>query len=125
VEHKNHIDGVNNLDYWTGKATESAREEFIYYAESRLQAIRVNQWKAHFFVRDGYYGTTTKLDIPWLFNVRQDPYESYEQAPGPRAMLTQQKTYLFNDITDRLGRHMETLRKYPPKQKGSSLSVGN
>jgi arylsulfatase A-like enzyme len=125
VEHKNHIDGVNNLDYWTGKATESAREEFIYYAESRLQAIRVNQWKAHFFVRDGYYGTTTKLDIPWLFNVRQDPYESYEQAPGPRAMVTQQKTYLFNEITDRLGRHMETLRKYPPKQKGSSLSVGN
>ena len=125
VEHKNYIDGVNNLDYWTGKTNESARDEFIYYAESRLQAIRVNQWKAHFFVRDGYYGTTTKLEIPWLFNVRQDPYESYEQAPGPRATLTQQKTYLFNDVMDRLGRHMATLQKYPPKQKGSSLSVGN
>jgi arylsulfatase len=124
VEHKNHIDGVNNLDYWAGKAPESARDEYIYYAESRIQAIRMNQWKAHFFTRDGYYGTTTKLDLPWLFNLRQDPYESYDQAPGPRATLSQQKTYLFNDIMDRLGRHMATLQKYPPKQKGSSLSVG-
>jgi arylsulfatase A-like enzyme len=125
VEHKNHIDGVNNLGYWTGAAKESARDEYIYYAESRIQAIRMNQWKAHFMTRDGYYGTTTKPDLAWLFNVRQDPYESYDQAPGPRATLTQQKTYLYNEVMDRLGRHMTTLQKYPPKQKGSSLSVGD
>jgi arylsulfatase len=47
VEHKNHIDGVDNLDYWTGKTDQSARDEYLYYAESRLQAIRINQWKAH------------------------------------------------------------------------------
>jgi arylsulfatase len=29
-------------------------------------------------VRDGYYGHTTKLDIAYVFNVRQDPYESYD-----------------------------------------------
>jgi arylsulfatase len=125
VEHKNYIDGVNNLDYWIGKTDMSARDEFIYYAESRLQAIRVNQWKGHFATRDGYYGTTTKLEIPYLFNIRQDPYESYDQAPGPRATLTQQKTYLFNDIQERLGKHMATLQKYPPKQKSGSLSIGN
>ena len=125
VEHKNYIDGVNNLDYWTGKSDKSARDEYIYYMESRLMAVRVNQWKAHFATRDGYYGATTKLEIPWLFNLRQDPYESYEQTPGPRATLSQQKTYLFNDVMDRLGRHMATLQKYPPKQRGSSLSIGN
>jgi arylsulfatase A-like enzyme len=125
VKHQNHIDGVNNLGYWTGQTDKSARDEYIYYAESRVQAMRINQWKAHFFVRDGYYGTTTKLDIPYLFNIRQDPYESYDQAPGPRATLSQQKTYLFNELMDRLGRHMSTLQKYPPKQKGSSLSIGN
>ena len=97
----------------------------LYYAESRLQAIRINQWKAHFYVSDGYYGHTTKLDIAYVFNVRQDPYESYDQAPGPRATITQQKTWLYNDVMDRLGRHMATLQKYPPKQKGTSLSVAN
>jgi arylsulfatase len=125
VEHKNYIDGVNNLDYWTGKSDKSARDEYIYYMESRLMAVRVNQWKAHFAIRDGYYGATTKLELPWLFNLRQDPHESYEQAPGPRATLSQQKTYLFNEIVDRLGAHAATLQKYPPKQRGSSLSIGN
>ena len=125
VEHRNYIDGINNLDYWTGKTDQSARDEFLYYAESRLQAIRINQWKAHFFVRDGYYGYTTKLDIAYIFNVRQDPYESYDQAPGPRATLTQQKTWLYNAVMERLARHMATLQKYPPQQKGSSLSFTN
>jgi arylsulfatase A-like enzyme len=124
VEKKNYIDGVNNLAYWTGQSDKSARDEFIYYSESRIQAIRMNQWKVHFFVRDGYYGTTKKLDIPQVYNIRQDPYESYEQAPGPRATLSQEKTYLFNDVMDRLGRHIGTLKQYPPKQKGSSLSIG-
>ncbi len=61
----------------------------------------------------------------YLFNVRQDPYESYDQAPGPRATITQQKTWLYNDVMARLARHMATLQKYPPPQKGSSLSVAN
>lgn len=124
VEHKNHIDGVNNLPYWLGETGKSARDEYIYYSESRLQAIRVNQWKAHFLVRDGYYGATTRLEIPHLFNIRQDPHESYDQAPGPRATVTQQKTYLFNDFMERLQRHAGTLKQYPPVQKGSSLSLG-
>lgn len=125
VEHRNYIDGVNNLDSWMGKTDKSARDEFICYAESRLQAIRVNQWKALFFIRDGYYGSTTKLEIPYLFNVRQDPSESYEQVPGPRATLSQQKTNLFNDIQERLGKQMATLQKQPPRQKSGSLSIGN
>lgn len=125
VEKKNYIDGVDNLDYWTGKSEKSARDEFFYYMESRLMAVRVNQWKGHFATRDGYYGATTKLEIPLLFNVRQDPFESYDQAPGPRATVTQQKTYLFNEFLERIGKHMATLQQYPPKQKSSSLSIGN
>ena len=123
VEHKNYIDGVNNLDYWLGKADASNRDEFIYYAESNLQAIRIRQWKAHFFTRTGYYGTTTKLDIPWLYNIRQDPYESYDSAPGARATLTQHKTYAFNAIMERLAAHAATLQQYPPVQKSASLSI--
>ena len=64
VVKKNYIDGVNNLDYWIGKTDKSARNDYIYYAEANLQAIRVNQWKMHFSVRDGYYGTSKTLEIP-------------------------------------------------------------
>jgi arylsulfatase len=31
AEKKQYLDGVNNLDYWTGKSKESARDAFFYY----------------------------------------------------------------------------------------------
>jgi arylsulfatase len=40
-EKKQYIDGVNNLDYWTGKTTESARNHIFYYYESKLTAVRM------------------------------------------------------------------------------------
>lgn len=123
TEKKNYLDGVNNLDYWTGKSTKSARNDFIYWSESAPQAIRVNQWKAHFAVRDGYYGTTTKLEIPWLFNLRQDPFESYEQAPIPPGSLPQHKSWMFNIIVAKLAAHVKTLIEFPPSQKPTSLSM--
>ncbi len=119
---KNYIDGFNNLDYWTGKTNKSARNFFIYYSESNLQAIRMNQWKVHFFTRNGYYGTTTKMELPLLINIRQDPFEFFDQAPGPKATMIQQKQYVFHMAQDIIEEHTKTLRDFPPVQKGTSLS---
>ena len=44
---KVHLDGYNNLDYWTGKTEKSARREMLYYDETDLMAIRVEGWKMH------------------------------------------------------------------------------
>jgi arylsulfatase len=121
---KNYIDGANNLDYWTGKTDKSARDEYLYYAESNLQAIRVNQWKMHFYTRNGYYGTTTKLELPYIYNVRQDPFESYSQFPMLNNNMFQHKTYMFNAALERIMTHLKTLQKYPPKQKAGTLSIG-
>lgn len=122
---RNFIDGVDNLAYWTGKSDRSARDFFFYYSESRLQALRIHQWKMHFFTRDGYYGTTAKLEIPWLFNIRQDPFEYYDQAPGPRATLTQQKQFVFHFGTDLIMAHLKSLQDFPPPQAGTSLSLAD
>ena len=120
---KVYLDGVNNLDYWTGKTDKSARDDFIYWAESSLQAIRVRQWKAHFAERDGYYGTTTKMEIARLFNVRQDPFESFQQSPRTLGQLPQHKSWMFNVVLARLTAHLQTLQQFPPTQRGSSLSI--
>lgn len=122
---RNYIDGVDNLEYWTGQADHSTRNSLFYYSESRLQALRINQWKVHFFTRDGYYGTTSKLEIPWLFNIRQDPFEYYDQTPGPRATLTQQKQFVFHYGTDLVLAHLKTLQDFPPPQAGTSLSLAD
>src|SRR4029434_2599514 len=47
-EKKQHIDGINTLEYWTGKAPDSKRNDFLYYYESKLTAVRVGPWKVHF-----------------------------------------------------------------------------
>lgn len=123
VVKKNYLDGFNNLDYWEGKANKSARNFFIYYAENHIQAVRVDRWKGHFAMRDGYYGATTAAEIPWIFNIRQDPFESFDQAPGPRALVSQAHTYATYMIKDIVEAHVKTLAEFPPVQKGNSLSM--
>ncbi len=123
VVKKGFIDGVNNVDYWMGKAPESARRSIFYYEESTLRAVRINQWKVTFGSRDGYYGTSQTYPLPVVQNLRQDPFESYLQAPGPRATLTQTKTYLFNSVLEQLFQHVQSLKAFPPSQKSASLDV--
>ena len=94
VSKKSFIDGVDNTRYWTGAAPESARRTFFYYEESALRAIRIDQWKVSFGTRDGYYGTSTTHPIPLLVNLRQDPFESFLQAPGPLDLAGQQRAGL-------------------------------
>lgn len=51
MTYKVHLDGYNNLDYWTGKSAKSARREYFYYDETDLMAIRVDGWKMHIGVK--------------------------------------------------------------------------
>jgi arylsulfatase len=123
LTYKCHIDGVNQLDYWTGKTDNSARNLFFYYAESKLQAVRWNQWKMHFVTRNGYYGVQTELEIPWFFNIRQDPFESYDQAPGPRALISQEHSGIGNIVLTLVAEHLATFNEFPPRQKATSLNI--
>jgi arylsulfatase A-like enzyme len=66
-EKKQFIDGVDNLDYWTGKAATSARNDFLYYYESKLSAIRMGPWKFHFSTREHYYDNLVPRTAPLVF----------------------------------------------------------
>jgi len=65
----------------------------------------------------------TTYPLPMVANLRQDPLESYLPAPGPRAMISQHKTYLFNAVLEEQGAHLASLKAYPPRQKLASLDV--
>ena len=119
-ERKQYIDGVNNLDYWTGKATESARQDFIYYYESELMAVRWRQWKAHFATKEDYYAPIVKQSFPVMFNLRADPYESFDST-ADRSAMVQSKQWLEGPITQVLGQHVQSLMQYPPVQKAATL----
>jgi Arylsulfatase A and related enzymes len=122
AEKKQYIDGVDNLDYWTGKASESRRNDFLYYYESRLTAVRVGPWKIHFATRENYYDAVTARNL--IFNLRSDPFESYDSKDS-NGHLTQRASWVFLPATELVKEHLKTLAEYPPVQGGTSFDMSN
>ena len=61
---------------------ESARNEFFYYGEHDLFAIRYRNWKIDFQVKDDWFAGQLKLStVPQPVNLRVDPFERRMQAP--------------------------------------------
>ena len=46
-----HLDGYNQLSFLKGKS-KTKRQEVFYYNGTKLQAVRHNDWKAHFVVQN-------------------------------------------------------------------------
>ena len=77
----------------------------------------------HFAIRQGYYEATTELELAWFFNIRQAPFESYDQAPGSRAEITQHHTGIANIILEKIHEHIATFKDYPPRQESATLKI--
>jgi arylsulfatase A-like enzyme len=122
-EKKQYIDGIDNRDYWTGKANESARDDFLYYYESKLFAVRQGPWKMHFTTREDYYGVLVPRGL-LIFNLRSDPFESYDTSDS-YGHMAQRVSWLFQPITERIGEHLKTLAEFPPVQGGTSFDMSN
>jgi len=123
TQKKQYIDGINNLDYWTGKSKESKRTNFLYYYESKLMAIRMGPWKFHFTTREDYYGTLVSRGL-LIFNLRSDPFESYDSKDS-YGHMAQRVSWLAAPMSELVGEHLKTLAAYPPVQGGSSFDMSN
>ena len=84
-KYRNMIDGYNQLDYLMGKTKESPRKEFMYVNdEGQIVAIRLGPWKAVFLANRGvqlgvWQEPFVQLRIPYLFNLRRDPFEKAQE----------------------------------------------
>ncbi|HOM13564.1 MAG TPA: arylsulfatase [Rubrivivax sp.] len=119
ASHQVHIDGVNNLEHWTGSAP-SQRTIVYYYNERELTAIRIGPWKSHLKVRDGFFDylkPSTKV-----FNLRMDPFEQHDGHKADEIAM-QLGIAWGGQVYDAIGAHLATLKQYPPRQAGGSLSV--
>ena len=80
---KTTLDGVNQIDYLTGKSDKSARDFFFYYSGSTPSAVRYKNWKMYYTMsQPGPAGWIMPL-VPFHFtlvqNIKRDPFE---QAVG-------------------------------------------
>jgi arylsulfatase len=121
---KQYIDGVNNLDYWTGLSDQSERNHLFHYYESKLTAVRMGPWKFHFSTKEDYYANVIPRTVPLVFNIRMDPYESYDNADSYGHLL-QKVSWLIQPMGQLMAEHLQTLAEYPPVQGGKTFDMSN
>src|SRR6476659_8888979 len=76
---KTKLQGVNQLDYLTGKSDKSARDHFFYYGGAVPSAVRYKNWKIYFAMASeaatgGLLGVHT-FHWPLVNNIKRDPFE--------------------------------------------------
>ncbi len=123
-EKHQYIDGLNNLPYWEGEEMESRRTSIFHYYENKLAALRMGPWKFHFLTRENYYGDIVSHSMPRLFNLRMDPFESYDSTDA-YGHLMQKVSWLVQPMNVLVAEHLQTLVDYPPVQGGTSFDMSN
>jgi len=129
MTYKVHLDGYNQLDYWTGKSEKSARREFFYYDETDLMAIRVDGWKMHVGVKHKgtWFDEKSYPSVPYLVNLLMDPMEkmtpdSEEWGYAGRKFFAA-KMWAPTGASPFIAEHLKSLSEFPPRQKADTLSV--
>jgi len=126
---KVHIDGVNNLDLWTGKTKISARNQYFYYDESDLTGVRVGDWKMSFAIKEEglWWDPLVYPRVPYLFNLRMDPMERFDPHSREWGYMARklfaEKLWTLIPAQGIIAEHIESLQKWPPRQRADSLSM--
>jgi len=129
MTYKVHLDGYNQLDYWTGKTDKSARREFFYYDETDLMAIRVDAWKMHIGVKPEGIWWNEKYypNVPYLFNLLMDPMEKMDPESKEWGYIGRKffasKMWAPNAAVPFVAVHLKSLMEYPPRQAADTLSI--
>lgn len=85
-------------------------------------AARMGPWKFHFSTKENYYDNVIPRTMPMVFNIRMDPFESYDSIDS-YGHLVQKISWLIGPIGKLMEEHLQTLAEYPPVQGGKSFDM--
>src|ERR1700750_1445603 len=128
--YKVHLDGYDQTDLITGKGP-SARHEIFYFGESSLGAIRIDDFKYRFIDQPrGWLGEKTAADVPYLTNLRLDPFERTGWPDNGSKDGAQQyfdwfkyEFWRFVFVQQTVEKLAMTAVEFPPMQKGASFNL--
>ncbi len=128
--YKNHLDGYNQTAALTGKGP-SARHEIFYLGESTVGAVRIDDYKFRFIDQPaGWVGQKTHPDVPYITNLRLDPFERMGWPGNGTKDGAQQyfdwfkyEFWRFIFVQDLMGKEIQTFLDYPPMQRGASFNL--
>jgi arylsulfatase len=132
------LDGVNQIDYLTGRSEKSARDTFFYYSGKDPSAVRYKNWKMYFaMVSDNPAGAIMGV-IPYhwtqVVNIKRDPFETsigsqnktlFGEAGALAGPLT---AYAYDWNLLPMGqalwlKELETYINFPPLQNPASYNL--
>jgi arylsulfatase len=132
------LDGVNQVEYLTGRSEKSARDFFFYYSGATPSAVRYKNWKMYYTMsQPGPAGWLMPL-VPFHFtlvqNIKRDPFEQNVGIDQKSAMalggaLGGPVTAMLYDwnmlpIGQQLWlKHLETFEKFPPLQPPETYNL--
>jgi len=127
---KVHLDGYDQTAMITGKGP-SSRHEIFYFGESALGAVRIDDFKYRFIDQPGgWLGEKTHPDVPYLTNLRLDPFErtgwpENQTKNGSQNYFSwfQYEFWRFVFVQQQVAKLAETAVEFPPMQKGASFNL--
>jgi arylsulfatase len=124
-----HLDGYNQIPYFSGEAKESPRKAIIYFSDDGdVIAVRIGDWKFHLAVQRAntmelWAEPFVKLRLPHIMSLRRDPFERADFNSNtyfdwmfdhiPQMYLMQ--AVIAGQIAD--------FEKFPPRQKPASFNL--
>ena len=128
--YNNHLDGYNQMDAITGKGP-SARHEIFYLGESTVGAVRIDDYKFRFIDQPaGWVGEKTHPDVPYITNLRLDPFERTGWPNNGTKEGAQQyfdwfkyQFWRFVFVQELVAKELQTFLDYPPMQRGASFNL--
>ena len=128
---KVHIDGHNLLPYVTGAAKESPRTSFFYMSDDGdVVAVRIGDWKMTLaeqraFTMSAWAEPFVKLRLPYISNLRRDPFErAVQQLEHVLGLHGRSRASAVPDA-GLVASEIEDFVKFPPRQKPASFNLDN
>jgi len=135
---KTTLDGVNQIDYLTGKSGKSARDYFFYYSGSTPSAVRYKNWKMYYSMSQpggaGWVLPLVNYHFTLVQNVKRDPFEQVvttdtKSVMGFGGALGAPSTaYIYNWNILPIGqqlweKELESYVTYPPLQAPETYNL--
>ncbi len=128
-EYKVHLDGYDQTNLITGKGP-SNRHEIYYFAEAKLGAIRIDDFKFQFIDQPlGWPGAKVPLNMPLITNLRQDPFERMsamnftEGSPAYMSDFYAREFWRFIFVQDKVKALADSAVEFPPMQAPASFNL--
>lgn len=130
MTYKNHLDGYDQMAAITGKGP-STRHEIFYLGESTVGAVRIDDYKYRFIDQpNGWLGAKTHVDVPYITNLRLDPFERAGWPQDGTKEGGQQyfdwfkyQFWRFVFVQQLMGKELQSFLDYPPMQRGASFNL--